>query len=235
MIEPLFDGRNVLEELARLTKFETSSPYEIVRRSFRKISGVKEADFEAAWRMFLHEGTSPAGAYALERPELKWDKVAQALTAAGPGPAAPSSANLELVFDRDAKIDDGRYANNGWLQEFSNPITKLAWGNAALLSPKTAGELGVVDGDVIRLELDGRSLEIPAMLLPGQADYSVGVSLGYGRIGVRPGRPGRGLQCLHPANLQGAGYRHRPEGLSDRTPREPGRRPRNTTRWKDAT
>ena len=131
--------------------------------------------------MFLHEGTSPAGAYALERPELKWDKVAQALTAAGPGPAAPSSANLELVFDRDAKIDDGRYANNGWLQEFSNPITKLAWGNAALLSPKTAGELGVVDGDVIRLELDGRSLEIPAMLLPGQADYSIAVALGYGQ------------------------------------------------------
>ena len=92
-----------------------------------------------------------------------------------------SSTNLELVFDRDAKVDDGRYANNGWLQELSNPITKLAWGNAALLSPKTARELGIADGDVIRLELDGRSLEIPAMLLPGQADYSVGVALGYGR------------------------------------------------------
>ena len=181
LIEPLFDGRNFLEELARLTKFETSSPYEIVRRSFRKTSGVKEADFETAWRKFLHEGTSPAGAYPREQPELNWDKVAQALTAAGPGPAAPSSTNLEVVFERDAKVDDGRYANNGWLQELSNPITKLAWGNAALLSPKTAGELGIADGDVIRLELDGRSLEIVAMLLPGQADYSVGVALGYGR------------------------------------------------------
>ena len=58
LIEPLFDGRNVLEELARLTKFETTSPYEIVRRAFRKVSGVAEADFEAAWRKFLHEGTS---------------------------------------------------------------------------------------------------------------------------------------------------------------------------------
>ena len=181
MIEPLFDGRNVLEELARLTKFETSSPYEIVRRSFRKTSGVAEADFEAAWRKFLHEGSSPAGAYPLELPALKWDRVAQALTAARPGPGPLSSTNLELVFDRDAKVDDGRYANNGWLQELSNPITKLAWGNAALLSPKTAGELGIVDGNVIRLELDGRSLEIPAMLLPGQTDYSIGLSLGYGR------------------------------------------------------
>ena len=181
LIEPLFEGRNFLEELARLTKFETSSPYEIVRRSFRTISGVKEAEFEAAWRKFLHEGTSPAGAYPLERPEPKWDKVAQALTAAGPSPAAPSSTNLEVVFERDAKLDDGRHANNGWLQEFSNPITKLAWGNAALLSPKTARELGITDGDVVRLELDGRSLEIAAMLLPGQADYSVGLALGYGR------------------------------------------------------
>ena len=64
LIEPLFGGRNVLEEVARLVKFETTSPYEIVRRSFRKISGVAEAGFEAAWRKFLHEGTFPAGAYA---------------------------------------------------------------------------------------------------------------------------------------------------------------------------
>ena len=61
LIEPLFDGRSILEELARLTKFETSSPYEIVRQTFRKISGVAEAGFEAAWRKFLHEGRRRPG------------------------------------------------------------------------------------------------------------------------------------------------------------------------------
>jgi molybdopterin-containing oxidoreductase family iron-sulfur binding subunit len=182
LIEPLFGGRNILEELARLTKFEPGSAYEIVRRSFRKSSGVAEADFEATWRSFLHEGSFAAGAYPVARPSLQWEAVTRAVSAFNPGFFPELSAtNLELVLERDAKVDDGRYANNGWLQELSNPITKLAWGNAALLSPKTASELGIAEGDVIRLELDGRSLEIPAMLLPGQADYSVGVSLGYGR------------------------------------------------------
>ncbi len=181
LIEPLFDGRNVLEELARLTKFETSSPYEIVRRAFRKVSGTSDAQFEAAWRKFLHEGTSSAGAYPVEQPSITWDAVAQAVTATKPVPGLLSASNLELVLERDAKVDDGRFANNGWLQELPNPITKLSWGNAALLSPRAARELGISDGDIVRLDLEGRSLETAAMILPGQADDSVGLALGYGR------------------------------------------------------
>jgi molybdopterin-containing oxidoreductase family iron-sulfur binding subunit len=181
LIEPLFEGRNFLEELARLTKFETSSAYEIVRLTFRKISGVKDAEFEAAWRKFLHEGTSSAGAYPVEQPTIKWDTVARAVTEATPISGLLSVSNLELVFEPDAKVDDGRFANNGWLQELPNPVTKLSWGNAALLSPRTARELGIKDGDVVRLELEGRSLETAAMILPGQADDSIGLALGYGR------------------------------------------------------
>jgi len=181
MIEPLFDGRNMLEELARLSKYEPASAYEIVRRAFRKESGVAEASFEAEWRKFLHEGMSAVGAYPAEKPSLHWDAVARAVTSFRPASVPLSASNLELVLERDAKVDDGRFANNGWLQELPNPITKLAWGNAALLSPATARELGVADGDLVRLDLDGRSLEIVAMVLPGQADYSVGVALGYGR------------------------------------------------------
>ena len=180
LIAPLFDGRNVLEELARLTKFETSSPYEIVRRTFRRISGTADAGFEALWRKFLHEGTSSAGAYPVDHPALKWDASARAVLATKPGPVRSRRSSLELVLERDAKLDDGRFANNGWLQELSNPITKLSWGNAALFSPRTARELGINDSDVVRLELDGRNLEIPAMVLPGQADYSVSLALGYG-------------------------------------------------------
>ena len=142
MIEPLFDGRNMLEELARLSKFEPASAYEIVRRAFRKESGAAEASFEVEWRKFLHEGTSTVGAYPVEKPSLLGDAVARAVAAYRPATAPLSATNLELVLERDAKVDDGRYANNGWLQELSNPITKLAWGNAALLSPATAQKLG---------------------------------------------------------------------------------------------
>jgi molybdopterin-containing oxidoreductase family iron-sulfur binding subunit len=112
---------------------------------------------------------------------MRWEAVAGAVSSYQPAKEPLSAGNLELVLERDAKVDDGRLANNGWLQELPSPITKLTWGNAALLSPATARELGVRDGDVVRLDLNGRSLEIAAMILPGQADYSVGVSLGYGR------------------------------------------------------
>jgi len=181
MIEPLFGGRNMLEELARLSNYRPLFAYEIVRHAFRKESGVDDASFEVKWRRFLHEGTSTVGAYPVTRPALRWEAVARAVTAYHPAKEPLSAANLELVLERDAKVDDGRFANNGWLQELPNPITKLTWGNAALLSPATARELGIRDSDVVRLDLDGRSLEIAAMILPGQADYSVGVSLGYGR------------------------------------------------------
>ena len=191
LIEPLFGGRTVLELVAQLGKFETTQPQEIVRRAFRKVSGVGEAGFEAAWRRFLHEGQLAGSAYPVVSPLVHWKAVADAVAAAKPGPGPLTVGNLELVFDRDSKIDDGRFANNGWLQEVADPITKLAWDNAALISPKTAGELGVASGDLVRLDLAGRMLEIAALVVPGQADYSIAVALGYGRTAT--GRVGHGV------------------------------------------
>jgi molybdopterin-containing oxidoreductase family iron-sulfur binding subunit len=98
---------------------------------------------------------------------------------------------LELVFRPDPTIQDGRHANLGWLQELPKPITKTAWGNAALVSPTTAQQLSVTTGDVISLQYRGRSVEASVWVMPGQADGSVAVHLGYGRR--RAGRVGTGL------------------------------------------
>ena len=68
--------------------------------------------------------------------------------------AAPSANNLEVIFYRDAKVDDGRYANNGWMQELPDPITKMTWDNAVLVSRKTARELGVQNGDLVEITLE---------------------------------------------------------------------------------
>jgi molybdopterin-containing oxidoreductase family iron-sulfur binding subunit len=191
MIEPLFGGRTALEVLARLSGYETSVPYEIVRRAFQKVSQCDPAGFEAAWRQFLHDGMLEGSASPMIQPVLRSDRIAQALAAAKP-PAGPLSAgNLELVLDRDARVDDGRFASNGWLQEVPDPVTKMTWDNAAVLSPKTARALGVATGELVQLELAGRSLEIVALVVPGQADFSVSVSLGYGRTAA--GRVGSGV------------------------------------------
>src|SRR5207245_10015768 len=114
--------------------------------------------------------------------------VSQALV--GLKPSAPSKDRLEVVFHRDYSVDDGRYNNNGWLQEMPDPITKLTWDNAVLISRKTASELDVENTDVIEIKLGNRTVRGPIWIQPGFADYSLGLALGYGRVGT--GRVGRG-------------------------------------------
>ncbi len=88
-------------------------------------------------------------------------------------------------------MDDGRYANNGWMQELPDPITKMTWDNAVLVSRKTARELGVANGDMVEITLNGRSVKGPIWVQPGMADYSLGLALGYGR--EKAGRVGTGV------------------------------------------
>jgi Fe-S-cluster-containing dehydrogenase component len=96
-----------------------------------------------------------------------------------PGPVTPSS--IEVVFPADYKVYDGRYTNNAWLQELPDPITKLTWDNAVLLSKSTARALQVDDGDMVEISVGDRKLQAPVMIAPGHADYSLSLSLGYGR------------------------------------------------------
>jgi hypothetical protein len=113
-------------------------------------------------------------------------------------PAAPTD-NLEVVFHAHYCVDDGRYNNNGWLQELPEPITKTAWENLILLSPKTFEKLGLVNqtagggttqASLVKVALGGREVVGPAWLQPGMADGTVGLALGYGRL--RSGRVGSG-------------------------------------------
>ncbi len=121
------------------------------------------------------------------------------------------------MFQPDPTIYDGSWANNGWLQELPKPITKLTWGNAAIMSPATAKQLGIGLGSyahggehggyympVVELQLDGRTLRAPAWIMPGHADRSVTVYLGHGRQHAgqdrRQRRAAGGLQRLSAAH-----------------------------------
>src|SRR5690606_28080635 len=110
--------------------------------------------------------------------------------AAQPPHPAPADG-LELTFRPDAGVFDGRFANNGWLQELPKPITKLTWDNVALISPATAASLGLTSGDVVTIRHAGRQADAPVWVQPGQPDNSISVQLGYGR--ERAGRVGAGV------------------------------------------
>ncbi|HTL18295.1 MAG TPA: 4Fe-4S dicluster domain-containing protein, partial [Patescibacteria group bacterium] len=103
----------------------------------------------------------------------------------------PAETDLEICFRPDASVWDGRFANNGWLQECPRPISKLTWDNAALISPALAQRCGLASGDVVELRVGDRQLRAPVWIMPGQADKTITLHLGYGRS--RTGRVGAGV------------------------------------------
>jgi molybdopterin-containing oxidoreductase family iron-sulfur binding subunit len=177
LIQPLFDGLTELEFLARIAGESQTNPYEIVRVTF--------GGSDENWKKFLFNGfqsIQPANV-SIENKDVALSKIQRDF--------AFSANSLEVFFYRDAKMDDGRFANNGWMQELPDPITKLTWDNAVLVSRKTARELGVQNGDLVEITLNGRSVTGPIWTQPGMADYSLGLALGYGR--ERAGRVGTGV------------------------------------------
>jgi MoCo/4Fe-4S cofactor protein with predicted Tat translocation signal len=195
LIQPLFGGISELEFLGTIAYNEHRSGYEYVRLAFRDLFGIgggdlyfgpghSPSDFEEAWKKFLFNGFCGAPTQAIA--EAKFSATVPGITS-----VSPSAQNLEVIFFRDAKVDDGRYANNGWMQELPDPITKMTWDNAVLVSRKTAKELGLANGDVVEISLNGKSVQGPIWVQPGMADYSLGLALGYGR--EKAGRVGTGV------------------------------------------
>ncbi|HYP27954.1 MAG TPA: TAT-variant-translocated molybdopterin oxidoreductase [Blastocatellia bacterium] len=178
------------------------------------------AEFEKFWRKVLHDGLI-ANTQLPTRTSAP--NVAQALQAAQP---AQAGGDFEIVFRPDSTVYDGRFANNGWLQELPKHLTKLTWDNAALLSPATASRLGVgtkigsrsgeIYSDQVELDYNGRKVVAPVMVVPGHPDNTVTVHLGYGRRTV--GRVGAGAgfnaNLLRTSNAPwfGAGVRVNPRG-----------------------
>ena len=192
LIQPLFGGMTELEFLARIAGWIETNPHEIVRETFfpPAISG-NLLELEESWKKFLFNGflmdsaPRPINVQFEAIPPMLDSRIQPAKS------VTPSAQNLEIIFYRDAKMDDGRFANNGWMQELPDPVTKMTWDNAVLVSRKTARELGVANGDIVEITLNGRSVKGPIWTQPGMADYSLGLALGYGR--ERAGRVGTGV------------------------------------------
>jgi molybdopterin-containing oxidoreductase family iron-sulfur binding subunit len=161
-------------------------------------------DFEGWWRKCVHDGFIPNTALPTKTVSAKADAVASnaggtpavpAITGpATTGPVTTGHAGVfELVFRTDPTIYDGRFANNGWLQELPKPLSKLTWDNAALISPNTAQQLGITKtigkkgGDIyvdtLKITHQGRTLTetVPTWITPGQPDGVITIHLGYGR------------------------------------------------------
>jgi MoCo/4Fe-4S cofactor protein with predicted Tat translocation signal len=177
LIAPLYGGKSAHEVLIALSSHPEATAYDRLRQQYSKAGGAK---FEEFWRQSLHDGIVPGTAAP---PRTIAPKLGQL-------PESTAASGIEIAFRPDPTIWDGSYANLGWLQELPKPITKLTWDNAALMSPSTAERLGVESQEIVELTLGSRSVRVPAWIVPGHADHSVTVHLGYGRR--RAGKIGTG-------------------------------------------
>ncbi len=187
LIQPLFDGRSSLEVIARLLGESSAQGYDVVRVTMRDLLG--SVDFESKWRRLLHDGLLENSAWPQQSPRLTgvaWGRAADELRATD-----EAAGDVELAFVPDPALRDGRFANNGWLQELPEPLSKLTWDNALMMSPATAEGLGLAHGDVARVGSAGRTAELPVFILPGVAAGAATVWLGYGRTSA--GRIGDGV------------------------------------------
>ncbi len=172
LIAPLYEGKTA-EELLALSLGDERQGYDLVRDTFSVFS---QGRFdEELWRQTLHDGILPG--HSLSPLVLKEQDSSWLRDLAFP----PAGEGLTACLLYDLKVLDGRFANNPWLQELPEPLTKLTWGNAALISPKTAGRLGVRHGEVVRIATAGGEILLPCFTLPGTAEGVVGLVAGYGR------------------------------------------------------
>jgi len=191
-------------------KGAASPAYTAVRETFTGLAG----NTEEAWKKLLRDGFLAGSKYPAGTPK-KGSAIIATL-------AAPTAQALEVVFATDSSIYDGRWIDNGWLQEVPDPVTKLAWDNAALISPKTAKALGIYD-EIIQLEtehasvhpdgesgnrkaplitikINGKSIDMPVLVAFGQAENTIVLPVGYGQGFDKDDELGRG-----PANQDHVG------------------------------
>jgi MoCo/4Fe-4S cofactor protein with predicted Tat translocation signal len=186
LILPLFGGKSAVEVLGLIVTGQDRPGYDVVQETWTTVLG--DTDFEKKWNRTLHDGLLPGSELPEAAADLKTDVFSDLARLAE---ASAKASGLEIVFLPSPSLHDGRFANDGWLQELPDPLTKLTWDNPALVSPKTAESLGVASEDVVRVDYAGRSLELPVWVLPGMADGVVALTVGYGR--TKAGRVGSGV------------------------------------------
>jgi len=176
-IRPLFNGMSNIEFLGLLNSKNIVSGYDLVQNTWKNLL---TGNFKKAWEKTLHDGAQLTNSNSTENINVNNPNIAAAIT------KLPKNKvkSIELVLKPSAATFDGRFANNGWMQELPNPITKLTWDNAALMSYGTAAKLGVKNQDVVKISNGDNYILLPVWTLPGQAENSITIELGYGRTKV---------------------------------------------------
>ncbi|PBB18043.1 TAT-variant-translocated molybdopterin oxidoreductase [Mesorhizobium sp. WSM4313] len=167
LITPLYDGKTAHQLLAVLGGGFEADPLSLIRQHWTQLD-------DDAWRKALRDGVMADSA-------AKPVSVTVSPDLAGLKPAAKAGSGIDVRFVADPWLRDGRFANASWLQELPRPLTKIVWGNAALVSPATAERLKIGNGEVVNIASNGADVDAPAWIVPGHPDETITLSFGFGR------------------------------------------------------
>jgi molybdopterin-containing oxidoreductase family iron-sulfur binding subunit len=180
LIAPLYNGKSALELAAFLAGQAEPASHALVQAYWQKQHA--GADFDMFWRRSLNNGWIDGTAYQPKQVKLNTPNF--------PATASPGASGIELNFRRDPSLYDGRFANNGWLQELPRPMSKMTWDNPVLIGPALAERLHLASKDLVEFEFNGKKIQSAVWIQAGLPDNSVTVYLGSGR--TRAGRAGTG-------------------------------------------
>ena len=171
LIRPLYDSRTPHQMLALLDDAGGASTYDIVRSQWQQ-NRAASGSFDAWWRQTLQDGVvAGTASIKVALPDPRLPQIAPVSDGKG----------FTLTLAPDPSVYDGSFANNAWLQECPKPFTKQVWGNALAVGASDAQQLGLVDGDVVRLTAGRIVIEAPVLVRQGQAPRTIAATLGYGR------------------------------------------------------
>ncbi len=177
VIRPLYDSVSDLEFISLLRGRQVSD-YRVVRDTWRGVGG----DLEARWSKWLNQGVVSGLVSPLPGIPMELSLVAKRLSQRIKDASPDGAQDIEVVLRPDSKLYDGRFVNNGWLQELPDSVTKLTWDNAAWISESLARKLGVATQDLIEIQTSSKAVVRSVVFVaPGQADYSISLFLGYGQ------------------------------------------------------
>ena len=198
-ILPLLGGRSAAEIIATMLGADETNGMAITRRTADKVAGHSLSERE--WRQLLHDGY--AEGMTVDSGELSVSGDYKELTKSEPVVEFDMAADgfkdaFEVLFVPADGLYDGRFANNGWLQEMPHSLTKICWDNAAIMSPSTAASLGIKHGLTIALSVGDAKVKLPVYEFPGCAPGVVTVTTGYGRtrVGNVGGNPDKDVDLV---------------------------------------
>ncbi|RVU01544.1 4Fe-4S dicluster domain-containing protein [Mucilaginibacter limnophilus] len=183
-INPVFNTRQAEQSLLIWAEAPVQDYYAYVKNYWSKnLLALAGLSGEAGWETLLQTGyvkTTPAAASTAA---FAGNVTAAAQTIADNASkmAASGDDKVEVQLYLNTSIGDGKYANNPWLQELPDGVSKVTWDNYAAIAPKFAEKLGIEEGDVVKIEANGYSVEVPALFQPGQAQGTISIAVGYGR------------------------------------------------------